>query len=102
VHFDEDGLFEATLPETHHAFIYVYRGCVQVLGERRSTAVPNERMGVLGAGEILRLQAQAGSRAIVLAGQPLREPIAQHGPFVMNTRQQLIEAVDDFRAGRMG
>jgi len=102
VHFDQDGLFESALPETHHAFIYVYRGCVQVLGEQRSTAVPSERMGVLGAGDGLRLQAQAGSRAIVLAGKPLREPIAQHGPFVMNTRQQLIEAVDDFRAGRMG
>ena len=102
VHFDEDGLLEATLPGTHHAFIYVYRGNVQVLGAQRESAVPGERMGILGSGDGLRLQAQAGSRAIVLAGQPLREPIAQHGPFVMNTRQQLIEAVDDFRAGRMG
>jgi quercetin 2,3-dioxygenase len=39
-------------------------------------------------------------RALLIAGQPLREPIAQYGPFVMNTREQLIEAVEDFRGGR--
>ena len=58
-------------------------------------------MAILGAGDGVRLQASAGAKAILLAGKPLREPIAQYGPFVMNTRQQLMEAVDDFRAGRL-
>lgn len=102
VHFNADGaVFEQDLPIDHHAFIYVYRGCVQVLGDQTTTEVPAERMGILGSGDRLRLQAQAGSKAIVLAGKPLREPIAQYGPFVMNTRQQLIEAVEDFKAGLM-
>jgi redox-sensitive bicupin YhaK (pirin superfamily) len=103
VHFHADqARFEHTLPQGHHAFIYVYRGSVEVLGSKTPTAVPAERMAILGAGDGVRLQASTGSKAILLAGKPLREPIAQYGPFVMNTRQQLMEAVDDFRAGRMG
>jgi redox-sensitive bicupin YhaK (pirin superfamily) len=53
-----------------------------------------------GDGVVLR--AQAHTRAILIAGKPLREPIAQYGPFVMNTREELAQAVDDFRAGLMG
>jgi redox-sensitive bicupin YhaK (pirin superfamily) len=48
------------------------------------------------------LQAGAApTRALLIAGAPLREPIAQHGPFVMNTREQLIQAVEDFQSGRL-
>jgi redox-sensitive bicupin YhaK (pirin superfamily) len=53
-----------------------------------------------GDGVVLR--AQANSRAILIAGRPLNEPIAQYGPFVMNTREELMQAVEDFRAGLMG
>lgn len=102
LHFHADeAAFEQALPSGHHAFLYVYRGRVQVLGSQTSTVVPAERMAILGAGDGVRLRAGAGSKAILLAGKPLREPIAQYGPFVMNTRQQLMEAVDDFRAGRL-
>ena len=69
----------------------------------QTTAVPIKRMAVLsneGNGVVLR--AQANTRAIVIAGNPLHEPIAQYGPFVMNTREELVQAVDDFRAGLMG
>ncbi|MEY2803077.1 MAG: hypothetical protein RL657_413 [Pseudomonadota bacterium] len=103
LHFNAGrALFEHSLPQGHHALIYVYRGSVEVLGATGAQAVPAERMAILGAGEGVRLQASSGAKAILLAGKPLREPIAQYGPFVMNTRQQLMEAVDDFRAGRMG
>ena len=102
LHFHADrATFEQTLPAGHHAFIYVYRGSVEVLGAAGAQTVPAERMAILGAGDGVRLQAAGGSKAILLAGKPLREPIAQYGPFVMNTRQQLMEAVEDFRAGRL-
>jgi redox-sensitive bicupin YhaK (pirin superfamily) len=66
-------------------------------------AVPIKRMAVLtNDGDGLVLRAQANTRAIVIAGKPLNEPIAQYGPFVMNTREELVQAVDDFRAGLMG
>ena len=102
VHFQgPDALFEQALPPGHHAFVYVYRGQVDVLGAQGTQDVPSERMAILGAGDGLRLKASKDAKAIVLAGKPLREPIAQYGPFVMNTRQQLMEAVDDFQAGRL-
>ncbi len=53
-------------------------------------------------GDTVMLRAKPNTRAILIAGQPLNEPIAQYGPFVMNTREELVQAVDDFRAGLMG
>ena len=96
-------VFEQTLPATYNAFVYVYRGSLEVVQSHQTTTVPVQRMAVLnndGDGVVLR--AQANTRAILIAGQPLGEPIAQHGPFVMNTREELVQAVDDFRAGLMG
>jgi redox-sensitive bicupin YhaK (pirin superfamily) len=60
---------------------------------------------VFGAGDFLRLTVDQGAdpaELIVLGGQPLREPVAQYGPFVMNTRAELQQAMDDYRAGRLG
>ena len=96
-------MFEQALPALHHAFIYVYRGSVEVLQNDNATTVPIKRMAILtNGGDGLVLRAQANTRAIVIAGKPLNEPVAQYGPFVMNTREELVQAVDDFRAGLMG
>ena len=98
-----DTLFEQTLPRTHNAFVYVYRGRLEVVHGDQATAVPIQRMAILNnEGDGVVLHAQANTRAILIAGQPLGEPIAQYGPFVMNTREELVQAVDDFRAGLMG
>jgi len=96
-------VFEQPLPATHNAFVYVYRGGLDVVQGDTATAVPVQRMAILtNEGDGLVLRAQANTRAILIAGQPLHEPIAQYGPFVMNTREELVQAVDDFRAGLMG
>lgn len=105
LHFpNEDGVvFEQALPTGHNAFVYVYRGELFVGQESEATAVKIKHMAVLtNGGDGLVLRAQHNTKAIVVAGKPLNEPIAQHGPFVMNTQQQLIQAVADFRAGLMG
>ena len=89
--------FAQPLPATHNAFVYVFRGALDIGGR----AVPLQRMAILkneGDGVVVSAGPQ-GARALLVAGQPLGEPIAQHGPFVMNTREQLILAVDDFRRG---
>ena len=99
----DDVVFEQALPAAHNAFVYVYRGALDVMQGDKATAVPLKRMAVLGnGGDGLVLRAQANTRALVIAGKPLNEPIAQYGPFVMNTREELVQAVDDFRAGLMG
>ena len=69
----------------------------------QTTKVPIKRMAILNnEGDGLVLRGKANTCAIVIAGNPLNEPIAQYGPFVMNTREELVQAVDDFRAGLMG
>jgi redox-sensitive bicupin YhaK (pirin superfamily) len=100
--FEASSVFVQSLPATHNAFVYVYRGQLDVASSQGLQTIDSQRMGILhNDGDVLEVRGQAGTRAIVLAGQPLHEPIAQYGPFVMNTRQELMQAVDDFRAGRM-
>ncbi|MGJ7916316.1 pirin family protein [Massilia sp. LXY-6] len=91
--------FEQPLPAGHNAFFYVYRGEVVVDGK----AVPQARMAILDNAEGadgVRIKADTPSRLILIAGRPLNEPIAQYGPFVMNTNDEVFQAVEDFRAGR--
>jgi redox-sensitive bicupin YhaK (pirin superfamily) len=101
VHLDAGARFAQPLQAGHNGFVYVYRGALQV----GDTAVPVQRMAVLAqdaAADGVLLQAgDAPARALLIAGAPLREPIAQYGPFVMNTRDELITAVEDFQAGRL-
>ena len=99
----DSAVFEQALPATHNALVYVYRGGLEVVQGDNASAVPIKRMAILkNEGDGVVFRAQANTRAILIAGKPLNEPIAQYGPFVMNTREELVQAVDDFRAGLMG
>lgn len=91
------------LPDQHAAFMYVYEGAVRVGNPDAGTVVRTGELAVLGEGAELKLAGEGNgetSRAIVVAGKPIREPVARYGPFVMNTREQLIQAVEDFQRGR--
>ncbi len=99
--------FQQALPAGHNAFLYVYRGLLEVLdASGQPTPVSLRKMALLGNdGDGVTVRSAAHSaeatRALLIAGKPLREPIAQYGPFVMNTRAQLIQAVEDFQSGRL-
>lgn len=93
--------FEQAIRQGHNAFIYVYRGEVVVDGK----AVPAQSMAILANNEGadgVRVKAGPDSRFILLSGKPLNEPIVQYGPFVMNSQAEIFQAVEDFRAGRLG
>jgi redox-sensitive bicupin YhaK (pirin superfamily) len=90
------------LPGQHAAFMYVYEGSVRVAAGGKESVVNTGELAVLGEGTEVRLagDSKETSRAILVAGKPLREPVARYGPFVMNTREQLIQAVEDFQKGK--
>jgi redox-sensitive bicupin YhaK (pirin superfamily) len=97
VELDAGAQFTHSLPQEHTAFIYVYEGSVRI----GSTTVDAHQLAVLTPGERVEIAARdRAARAILVAGQPLREPIARYGPFVMNTRQEVLQAFADFQAGR--
>jgi len=96
-----DTAWEYTLPEDHNVFAYVFEGDVAIGDGEDARALPAQTLGVLGGGEVLRLQAgKGGARLIVVGGRPLREPVVRHGPFVMNTRQEIMQAFVDYQEGR--
>ncbi len=85
--------FQHTLRADDGAFVYVFEGSA-MLGD---TALPQHSLAVLGPGEQLALTAGAdGARFIFVAGKPLHEPVVQYGPFVMNTREEINQAMRDY------
>ncbi len=95
---------EITIPVTagHNAFLYVYEGDALVGAAAAAKSVPNRAAGVLSDGDEVRVQAgSAGARFLLLAAKPLHEPVVQYGPFVMNTREEIEQAIADYRSGRL-
>jgi hypothetical protein len=94
------GRFRQALPREHNAFAYVFEGGV-LLGGRR-VAAERGHLAAFGPGEaVLAEGGGVGGRFLLLAGRPLREPVARRGPFVMNTEAELARAFADYRAGRL-
>ena len=93
--------WQVPLPEGHNAFAYVFEGAATLGWGEDARELQAHELAVLGGGELLDLRALASAaRLIVVAGRPLREPVARHGPFVMNTREQIMQAFVDFQEGR--
>jgi redox-sensitive bicupin YhaK (pirin superfamily) len=96
--------FEAALPAGHNAFAYVYGGGVVTIGEGSASRVESERMAILAndaQADGVRLTAETDARVLLVAGAPLNEPIAQYGPFVMNSTAEIHQAVADFQRGAL-
>jgi len=95
---------EQPLAEGHHAFVYVFEGRAQVGSDARELA--EGQLGLLGPGASISLSlpgsSTSGARLLLLSGQPLREAVARYGPFVMNTEAEIVQAMRDYQAGRLG
>lgn len=90
--------FAAPVRAGHNAFLYVYEGSASVAGQ----TVPQRAAGLLSEGDAVRVAAgPQGARFLLLAGKPLREPIVQYGPFVMNSREEIEQAMADYSSGRL-
>lgn len=101
VHLPAGAAFAQPLPAEHNAFVYVYRGQVTIAGQ----AVPMQRMAILGndpGADGVLIEATEEAQLLLIAGRPLNEPIVQYGPVVMNTQQEIRQALSDIHAGRFG
>ena len=100
LHLDDGAVFSQAMAAEMNAFVYVYRGELQI-GEQ---AIQQQRMAILRnepSSDGVTLRANGASRAILIAGRPLREPIVQYGPFVMNTQAEILQTINDYRAGKL-
>jgi hypothetical protein len=96
IHLPAHTRFIQPIATGHRAFVYTYRGQATI-GE---TSVPDRCMGILSnTGDRLDVSATEPTRVLLIAGKPLNEPIAQYGPFVMNTDEQIHQTLRDYRAG---
>ena len=99
IHAPPGARFEHALPVGHHAFLYTYEGELTVGAEKLGPS----QLGVLSEGELVAFEAgPEGARTLLIAGAPIGESIARYGPFVMNTYEEIEQAVRDFQDGKLG
>jgi redox-sensitive bicupin YhaK (pirin superfamily) len=93
--------FEQPVPRGHTAILYVYQGEVSVggAGASQGKTVPSPRLAILDDGDVVRVHAAAPARFLLLSAQPLHEPAVRWGPFVMNTREEIAQALQELREG---
>jgi redox-sensitive bicupin YhaK (pirin superfamily) len=77
-------------------------GELDILSEKATTTVASETLVVLGKGDCISAKAQTDARFLLVAGQPIKEPVARYGPFVMNTEDEIRQAIADHRDGQFG
>ena len=90
--------FSCEVPEGHNSFIYLLKGQVKV-GETDHEKINDSNLILLKQGKSLQVKAEKDSEFLFIAGKPIGEPIARGGPFVMNTKAEIIEAINDYQNG---
>ncbi len=94
--------FHEEISQGDNAFIYVIDGTLNVYGDSQTTPVPTESLAVLGNGAHIKVSVDKPSRFLLIAGPPFNEPVVRHGPFVMNSEEEIQQAFVDYHAGRFG
>ena len=96
--FSPGASVDVPVPADHAAYVYVFDGAVRVGGRE----VKDGQLAILSDGNRVQLEASERAQALLLTGVPLREPVVQYGPFVMNTEKEIVQAIEDYQAGRLG
>lgn len=99
LHLDANAQVRVPVPSGHNAFVYLYEGSASI--DERPIALRGAAL--LSDGDALAVRAgEGGARLLLIAGKPLHEPVVQYGPFVMNTREQIEQALADYQSGNFG
>ena len=98
IELTEGSTFDFELPEENNSFIYLVEGKIKI-GAEANDILENSTLIVLERGKDLKVESETKSRFLLISGKPIKEPIARGGPFVMNTRQEVLQAIEDFNSG---
>ena len=98
VELNEGKKFDFKIPSTHNSFIYLINGEIEI-GEKKHTKVKDSTLVLLSRGENLKVSAKINAKFLVISGKPINEEIARGGPFVMNTKSEILQAVQDYHSG---
>ncbi len=102
IYFDielkKDKKFEFEIPETHNSLIYLVKGEIEI-GEKKHQQIKDSTLILLDRGDSLKVKAISDSKFLLISGKPINEQIARGGPFVMNTKSEILEAVNDYHNG---
>jgi len=98
VELNKDKDFNFSLPSTHNSFIYLINGEIEI-GKQKHDQVKDSTLILLTQGEDLTVRAKSDAKFLVISGKPINEEIARGGPFVMNTKAEILQAVQDYHNG---
>ena len=98
VEIQKDKEFNFQVPLTHNSFIYLVDGEIKI-GEKSHDKIKNSKLILLTKGEKLRVLGISNAKFLLISGKPIGEPIARGGPFVMNTKSEILQAVEDYHKG---
>ena len=98
VELKKDKEFNFKLSSTHNSFIYLIDGEIKI-GNKSHDKVSGSTLIILANGEKLNIKGNTNSKFLLISGKPIGEPIARGGPFVMNTKQEILKAVEDYHNG---
>jgi redox-sensitive bicupin YhaK (pirin superfamily) len=98
IELEKDKIFNFDLSSTHNSFVYLIEGEIKI-GDKNHDKVNGSTLITLTKGEKLKVKGVTKSKFLLISGKPIGEPIARGGPFVMNTKQEILQAVEDYNNG---
>ena len=98
IELEKDKDFNFELPLTHNSFVYLVEGEI-IIGDKNHKKVKNSTLILLTRGEKLKVKGITKAKFLLISGKPIGEPIARGGPFVMNTKEEILQAVEDYHSG---
>ncbi len=102
VNASKDGMLEVDIPETHQSLLYLLDGEVSVNKSETLEKGAHQMIVFNQDGNTIQFEAKKESTLLIISGEPIEEKISQYGPYVMNTQTEILEAMRDFQAGKMG
>ena len=98
IELEKDKEFNFNLPSTHNSFVYLIKGEIKI-GDKNHKKIKNSTLILLTRGKKLKVKSITESKFLLISGKPIGEPIARGGPFVMNTKKEILKAVEDYNNG---